>query len=52
MTATGGDTELQARITHLLLDVVADDGFALAGAGAIRAHGLTERPTHDIDLFT
>lgn len=52
MTATGGNDEVQARVTRLLLGALADDGFVLAGAGAIRAHGLTERPTHDIDLFT
>lgn len=28
------------------------DGFALAGSGAIRQHGVIERPTEDIDLFT
>lgn len=27
-------------------------GFALAGSGAIREHGLIERPTEDVDLFT
>ncbi|MBA8988977.1 hypothetical protein FHW23_000209 [Curtobacterium pusillum] len=27
-------------------------GFALAGSGAIREHGLTKRRTADIDLFT
>lgn len=27
------------------------EGFALAGGGAMRAHGLIERPTQDIDLF-
>lgn len=24
----------------------------LAGSGAIREHGLTDRPTQDVDLFT
>ena len=28
------------------------DGFALAGSGAIREHGLIDRPTQDIDLLT
>ncbi len=28
------------------------DGFALAGSGAIREHGVIERPTEDVDLFT
>jgi len=26
--------------------------FALAGSGAIREHGLVDRPTEDVDLFT
>jgi hypothetical protein len=39
------------RITVLLLDQLGEAGFVLAGAGAIREHGLTDRPTHDIDLF-
>ena len=26
--------------------------FVLAGAGAIREHGLVDRPTEDVDLFT
>lgn len=28
------------------------DGFALAGSGAIREHGIIDRPTEDVDLFT
>ena len=43
--------DYQRRITELLLDAIGDAGFALAGAGAIRAHGLTTRPTEDVDLF-
>lgn len=42
---------LQARVTGLLLDAVSDAGFVLAGAGAIRQWGLTDRPTEDVDLF-
>ena len=34
------------------LEVIADADFALAGSGAIREHGMTQRPTNDIDLFT
>lgn len=43
---------LQVRVTTLLLAQVAEAGFVLAGAGAIRQHGFTERPTQDVDLFT
>lgn len=42
----------QRRITHLALETIGEDGFALAGSGAIREHGVTSRPTEDIDLFT
>ena len=27
-------------------------GFALAGAGELLAHGIVNRPTRDVDLFT
>lgn len=42
----------QRRLTALALDVLARDQFALAGSGAIREHGLIDRPTRDVDLFT
>lgn len=35
----------------LLLDSVGEYGFALAGAGALQAHGLSDRVTFDVDLF-
>lgn len=47
----GGNEEFQARVTSLLLEALEGSGFVLAGAGAIRAHGLTDRPTEDVDLF-
>ncbi|MFT0846610.1 nucleotidyl transferase AbiEii/AbiGii toxin family protein [Actinomycetaceae bacterium L2_0104] len=34
------------------MEVLAADGFALAGSGAIREHGIINRPTENIDLFT
>lgn len=47
------DQEEQRRITRLALESVGEDaGFALAGSGAIREHGLIDRPTEDVDLFT
>lgn len=45
-------TDWQRRITRVALETVADDGFALAVSGAIREHGVTDRPTEDVDLFT
>ena len=49
----GQDPRAEQRllIAHAL-EVVARDHFALAGSGALREHGLTDRPTNDIDLFT
>ena len=47
------DQEEQRRITRLALEAAGDEaGFALAGSGAIREHGLIDRPTEDVDLFT
>lgn len=42
----------QRRITRVALETIGEDGFALAGSGAIREHGVTDRPTEDVDLFT
>lgn len=46
-----GRDAVQRKVAALLLSVIGDDGFALAGASAIREHALTDRPTEDIDLF-
>ena len=45
------DLEYQRRVASLLLESIGDAGFALAGSSAIREHGLTNRPTEDVDLF-
>lgn len=42
----------QRSVTSQLLQHLSSAGFALAGSGAIREHGIIDRPTHDIDLFT
>jgi hypothetical protein len=44
--------ESQREITRIALAAAGDDGFVLAGSGAIREHGLIDRPTEDIDLFS
>lgn len=44
--------KFQRTVARLILGVTSEDGFALAGSGAIREHGLTNRPTQDVDLFT
>jgi hypothetical protein len=46
------DVALQRHVTTLVLDHIGSAGFALAGSGAIREHGITDRPTNDVDLFT
>jgi len=43
--------QLQRDVASLLLSVIGPDGFALAGACAIREHALTDRTTADVDLF-
>lgn len=45
------DLDAQRRLAAVLLAVMESDGFALAGASAVREHGLINRPTEDIDLF-
>lgn len=44
--------EEQRRIAQIALDASTGGQFALAGSGAVREHGLIDRPTEDIDLFT
>jgi len=44
--------ELQREITRLALQSLDGTSFVLAGSGAIREHGLVDRPTEDVDLFT
>ncbi len=46
-----GAIEYQRRVTALLLQAIGPAGFALAGSAAIREHGITNRPTQDVDLF-
>jgi len=41
----------QRHIAAVLLGALEGTDFALAGSGAIREHGITERPTQDVDLF-
>jgi hypothetical protein len=46
------DVAWQRHLTTLVLQRVGSAGFALARSGAIREHGITDRPTRDVDLFT
>lgn len=44
------DLAVQREVARIALASV--QGFALAGSGAIREHGVIDRPTEDVDLFT
>ena len=46
------DEQLQRDLTRIALGALEGHSFALAGSGAIREHGLVDRLTHDVDLFT
>jgi Nucleotidyl transferase AbiEii toxin, Type IV TA system len=43
---------LQREIATIALRVAARYGFALAGGNALMAHGVIDRPTEDVDLFS
>ncbi|MDO5644572.1 MAG: nucleotidyl transferase AbiEii/AbiGii toxin family protein [Dermabacter sp.] len=45
-------TDVQRTVTRIALGGISEAGFALAGSGAIREHGVIDRPTEDVDLFT
>ena len=49
-TAGKREAAVQREVTRIALSGAR--GFALTGSGAIREHGLIERPTEDVDLFT
>jgi hypothetical protein len=42
----------QERVARIGLGVAGQFGFALAGGHAVQVHGLNQRPTEDVDLFT
>jgi hypothetical protein len=45
-------TGLQRDVATVALRAAAEHGFALAGGNALIAHGLVDRPTEDVDLFS
>jgi hypothetical protein len=45
-------SELHHEVAVIALRAAAPHGFALAGGNALIAHGITERPTHDVDVFS
>ena len=44
--------DLQRQVAVIVLDAAARHGFALAGGCALIEHGLVNRRTEDVDLFT
>lgn len=46
------ERELQRELTRAALIALDGRAFALAGSGAIREHGIVDRATRDVDLFT
>ncbi len=46
------ELELQRTVTRIALEASGSSGFALAGSGAIREHGVISRLSEDVDLFT
>jgi hypothetical protein len=45
-------SSLHRQVAATALAAAAGHGFALGGGNALLAHGLTTRPTQDVDLFT
>ncbi len=43
---------LHGRVTVIALRAAAPHGFALGGGNALIAHGLIDRPTQDVDVFS
>jgi hypothetical protein len=44
--------DLHRQVATIALGAAARHGFALGGGNALIAHGLIDRPTEDVDLFT
>ncbi len=44
--------QLQREVATIALRAAARHGFALAGGNALMAHGIVDRPTDDVDLFS
>ena len=42
----------QADVARIALATAAEHGFALAGGNALVAHGIVQRDTEDVDLFS
>ena len=45
-------TDFQVEVARVFFAMPEAGSFLLAGGLALAAHGLTERPTEDLDVFT
>src|ERR1700735_2407033 len=45
-------SDLRREVAAVALRAAARHGFALAGGNALIAHGIVDRPTDDVDLFS
>jgi Nucleotidyl transferase AbiEii toxin, Type IV TA system len=45
-------SKLHGEVAAIALRAAAPHGFALGGGNALLAHGITERPTQDVDVFS
>ena len=45
-------SEFHREVAAIALGAAARHGFALGGGNALIAHGIVDRPTEDVDLFT
>jgi Nucleotidyl transferase AbiEii toxin, Type IV TA system len=45
-------TEFHRQVAAIALAAAGRHGFALAGGNALMVHGIIDRPTEDVDLFT
>jgi hypothetical protein len=45
-------TELHRQVAVIALRAAAGHGFALGGGNALLAHGIIDRPTQDVDVFS
>lgn len=48
----GGDRALQERIIRVALPAAQQYGFAIAGGHVLRLHGVIDRMSEDVDMFT
>jgi hypothetical protein len=48
----GGPDPLHAEVARIALSAAHEYGFALGGGLALVVHGVVDRPTEDVDVFS